>query len=84
LSSQPFKANTTSPQLPEIYIYRTAILQRTPTFSGLSLQCAERTTLSRRYRSRMAAAGGMAAARTAGHSTATWLSASTMPAPAQM
>jgi hypothetical protein len=33
--SQQFKANATSPPLPEIYIYRTAILQRTLTFSGL-------------------------------------------------
>jgi hypothetical protein len=33
--SQLFKANATSPQLPEIYIYRTAILQRAITFSGL-------------------------------------------------
>ena len=33
--SQLFKANATSPQLPEIYIYRTAILQRALTFSGL-------------------------------------------------
>jgi hypothetical protein len=33
--SRPFKANATSPQLPEIYIYRTAILQRTLTVSGL-------------------------------------------------
>jgi hypothetical protein len=30
-----FKANATSPQLPEIYVYRTAILQRAITFSGL-------------------------------------------------
>jgi hypothetical protein len=33
--SQLFKANATSPQLPEIYIYRTAILRRALTFSGL-------------------------------------------------
>lgn len=33
--SQLFKANATSPQLPEIYIYRTDILQCTLTFSGL-------------------------------------------------
>ena len=33
--SQLFKANATSPQLPEIYIYRIAILQRALTFSGL-------------------------------------------------
>ena len=34
--SQLLKANATSPQLPEIYIYRTHILQCTLTFSGLS------------------------------------------------
>jgi hypothetical protein len=33
--SQLLKANATSPQLPEIYIYRTNILQCTLTFSGL-------------------------------------------------
>ena len=33
--SQLFKANARSPQLPEIYIYRTNILQRTLTISGL-------------------------------------------------
>jgi hypothetical protein len=33
--SQLLKANATSAQLPEIYIYRTAILQRALTFSGL-------------------------------------------------
>jgi len=33
--SRLFKANATSPQLPEIYIYRTAILRRGLTFSGL-------------------------------------------------
>ena len=32
---QLFKANATSPQLPEIYIYRIAMLQRALTFSGL-------------------------------------------------
>ena len=33
--SQLFKANATSPQLPEIYNYRTAILQRAKTFADL-------------------------------------------------
>jgi hypothetical protein len=33
--SQLLKANATSPQLPEIYIYRTDMLQRALTFSGL-------------------------------------------------